>query len=279
VGLAALAVAASAHATLEIPPLEGRVNDRAGVLSRQQATDLERRLARFEDETSHQIVVLTLPTLAGEPIEEFALRVAESWEIGRAGLDNGIVLVVVPDDREARIEVGYGLEGVVPDAIAKRVLEDVMFPRFRSGDLAGGIEAGVAALMKAARGEAIPNERRSRGRRGAWDPLSAVFFSSLLASFVAIPFRRSRRRALGAAVGAVVSGGLTYLFLHLLGWTALAFGVGALFAWFATSENWEGGGGGLGDYGWGGGWSGGGGGGGFGGGGGGFGGGGASGRW
>ncbi len=221
-------------------------------------------------------MVLTVPTLAGEPIEEFALRVAETWGIGHAGLDNGIVVVVAPDDRQARIEVGYGLEGVVPDAIAKRVLEDVMFSHFRSGDLAGGIEAGVDALMKAARGERIPATRRPRADEGpSADPATLVVWTSVLAFLVAAPFRR--RRVQGAVAAGAVSGVVTYVVLRVLAWAGVAFALGALVGWFATSPGTLRRGLGRSGSGWDGGWSGGGGG--FGGGGGGFGGGGASGRW
>ncbi len=249
--------------------------DQADVLPPERERDLESRLTAFEAETSHQIVVLTVPTLAGEPIEDFSLRVAETWAVGHEGLDNGIVVVVVPGDREARIEVGYGLEGVVPDVIAKRVLEDRMFPRFRAGDFGGGIEAGVETLMQAARGEAIPLARRPRSGGAGADPISTLIFSSILASFVATPFARAKRRAMGALVAGAVGAGITYFWLRLLPWAALAFGAGALVGWLATAPG--SGRGRFGDYS--GGWSGGGGGGGFRGGGGGFGGGGASGSW
>jgi hypothetical protein len=115
---AGLLPAGIAHAELPVPPLRGRVNDLAGTLDPDVAARLEGRLADFERETTHQIAVLTIPSLEGEPIEPFALRVAEAWRLGQAGVDNGILLVVAPRDRRARIEVGYGLEGVVPDAIA-----------------------------------------------------------------------------------------------------------------------------------------------------------------
>jgi uncharacterized protein len=244
---------------------------------------LEAKLAVFEQETTHQIAVLTVLTLEGEPIESYALRVAETWKLGQKGLDNGLLLVVAPQDRRARVEVGYGLEGVVPDAVAKRVLEDAAIPYFRRNDYASGIEVGVDALMAAARGETIPIERRP-AREGSphEDPLSAVFFGAILALVFSAPFRRVR--PLGALVGGTASGGLTWLLLASLGWAAVGFLLGALLGGIGPGmtgggrrgRGWQGpvfvpGGGGFGGGGFGGG--------GFRGGGGGFGGGGASGSW
>lgn len=277
--IAALVLATTAAAELAVPALSARVTDRADLLPPERERALEAKLAAFERETSHQLALLSVASLEGEPIESFALRVAEQWQLGQPGLDNGILLVVASQDRQARIEVGYGLEGAVPDAVAKRVLEDVMIPRFRAGDLAGGIEAGVDALLRAARGEEIPAERRPQPllrSRGALDPLPTVFFVALLASFFSAPLRR--RRPLAALVGGGASGLIAWLLLASLAWAALA---GVLGAWFgaagpaALGRGYRGFGRAGGGFGRGGGF----GGGGFRGGGGGFGGGGASGRW
>lgn len=278
--LAVLLPAVATLATLEVPELRGRVNDLAGLLDPGRARALDARLARFEEETSHQVVLLTVPSLQGEPIEEFALRVAESWRIGHAGLDNGAILVVVPEDRKARIEVGYGLEGVVPDVVAKRILEDVLFPSFRQGRMAEGIEAGVDALMSAARAERIELDRRPERRPagGSELPLSEVFLASIVGTLVAAPFRSGRRALPGALIAGLVAGGLTYLLVRALPWALLAFGVGALLVWLGVigaagrhGSGWTGfGSGGRFGGGFGGGFSGGGGG---------FGGGGASGSW
>ena len=282
---ALLLVARLAGAEVAVPALTARVTDLAELLSPAHERALEAKLAAFEGETSHQIAVLTVPSLEGEPIESYALRAAEQWKLGHKGLDNGMLLVVASQDRAARIEVGYGLEGVVPDVVAKRVLEDTLFPRFRAGDFEGGLDAATDALMRAARGEEIPSERRPQPvlrQRSVMDPLPAVFFASLLASFLAMPFRRGAR-PLGALVGGGASALLTWLILASLGWAALAALLGA---WLGAAGPALGGGGrrgggmvfpggfGGGGFGRGGGF-----GGGFGGGGGGFGGGGASGRW
>jgi uncharacterized protein len=261
-----------------VPALQGRVNDLAGALDAAAAARLEQSLAEFEAETSHQIAVLTVPSLEGEPIEPFALRVAEAWRLGHEGADNGILVLVAPRDRRARIEVGYGLEGAVPDAIAKRVLEDVMFPHFRRGDFGAGIEAGVGALMQAARGERVSLPPAREGAPHA-DPLAVVFFAALLGTLLASPLRGVRRPAASLAGGAV-GGGLAWLLLASLGWSAAAFAV-AFALGLVAPEALAGRRGGGPVFaprgGWGGGF--GGGGGGFRGGGGGFGGGGASGSW
>jgi uncharacterized protein len=274
------AAAPAAAAPLEVPALRARVNDLARLLPADRRAALEERLARFEDETAHQIVVLTVPSLEGEAIEDYSMRVAERWKIGHRGLDTGVIVVVVPADRAARIEVGYGLEGVIPDAVAARVLRERMVPLFRAGRMVDGVEAGIEALMAAARGEVIPPARRPRGApppAGGADPLALVLFQSLLASFVGAPFRRGRLRAVGACLGGGAAALLTYLVLRSLPWAALALALGALFGWFGPAA---GGGrarrGGYAPGGFGG-FSGRGGG--FSGGGGGFGGGGASGRW
>jgi len=264
-----------------VPALTARVTDLADLLPPAREQALEAKLARFERETSHQLAVLIVPTLEGEAIESFSMRAAEKWQLGQHGLDNGMLLVVSSQDRQARVEVGYGLEGVVPDVVAKRVLEDVLFPRLRAGDFAGGLDAATDALMQAARGEVIPAERRPSAQlraRGEVDPLPTVFFVALLASFLATPFRRGARQ-LGALVGGGASGLIVYLLLASLGWAALAALLGGFFGAAGGLGGGRRGGfgypGGFGGGGFGGGF----GGGGFGGGGGGFGGGGASGRW
>ena len=223
--------------------------------------------------------MLTVPTTGGEPIESYALRVAERWKLGRQGADNGLLLVVAAQDRRARIEVGYGLEGAVPDAIAKRVIDDVMVPRFRAGDFPGGLEAATQALMAAARGEAVAVERPP-ARRGAphQDPTAALIFAVLFGALLSMPLggRQPGRSLLAGGL----AGGLAYLLLASLGWAVLSF---VLAAFFSGSGGMSGRGGRFGGPmflpggGFGRGY--GGGGGGFSGGGGGFGGGGASGSW
>jgi len=270
----ALALAdTAAHAERTVPPLRARVNDLADLLPADAEDRLEQQLAAFERDTTHQIAVLTVPSLDDEPIESLSLRVVEAWKLGRADADNGILLLVSAGDRRARIEVGYGLEGAVPDVVAKRILEDVLFPRFRAGDFAGGIEAAAEALIQAARGEegSALARSRQRDRAGGQDRLGTVFFLSFLGMLVALPFRSAtKRKPLAAVVGGGVTAGLVQIFVGVLPWTLLGLALGALLGWFAPMGS-PGRRGGVG------GWSGSRGG--FGGGGGGFGGGGASGSW
>ena len=152
----------SAAAALDVPALRGRVNDHANVLQSNQAQSLEAQLAQLERDTGHQVAVLTVPTLDGEDIEGFSIRVAENWKIGKKGYDNGAILVVAIKDRKLRLEVGYGLEGVMPDAIAKRVTADYIVPYFRQQDYGGGIVAGIAAIDKILRKEPLPETARKK---------------------------------------------------------------------------------------------------------------------
>lgn len=149
---------------IDVPPLRGRVNDYAAVMSQDQLRSLESRLAQFEQETGHQVAVLTIPTLDGEDIEGFSIRVAENWKIGKKGFDNGVILVVAIKDRRIRLEVGYGLEGVLPDAIAKRITSEYIVPRFRSQDYGGGIVGGIDAVLKVIKKEPLPESARKKGR-------------------------------------------------------------------------------------------------------------------
>jgi uncharacterized protein len=146
-------VAAPARA-LEVPYLSGRVVDNAELLSPQARERITQQLKAHEDATGNQIAVLTVPSLEGESIEDFAVRVFEAWKLGRQGQDNGVLVVVAPQDRRMRIEVGYGLEGALTDVAAARIIRDVMTPRFKAGDFDGGVEQGVQAIIRVLSGEA-----------------------------------------------------------------------------------------------------------------------------
>jgi uncharacterized protein len=161
-----LLLLSSVAAALDVPALRGRVNDYANVLQSNQVQSLESELAQLERDTGHQVAVLTVPTLEGEDIEGFSIRVAENWKIGKKGYDNGVILVVAVKDRRLRLEVGYGLEGVLPDAIAKRVTADYIVPYFRQQDYGGGIVAGIAAVDKVLRKEPLPESARKKQDRG-----------------------------------------------------------------------------------------------------------------
>lgn len=260
-------------AQLAIPPLTARVTDLAGLLSVAQRQALEDKLARFEQEKGSQIAILIVPSTQPETIEQYGIRVAEAWRLGRQGVDDGVLLLVARDDRALRIEVGYGLEGVIPDAAAKRIIEEIIVPRFRAGDYAGGLDAGVAALTGLISGEPLPPPRPVASAGGGPHPLLpvAMMFAFVLSGV--LRFLLGRLTAAGI-VGTVAFFGAWWL----LGSLIAALFVAAVAFIITLSGNTRGSlGSGRGGFG---GWGGGGfGGGGFRGGGGGFGGGGASGRW
>lgn len=273
--LLALCLHAHARAEISVPPLAARVTDLVGALPAPRRAALEQRIAAFEQARGSQIAVLILPTTDGEDIAAFGIRVADAWRLGRKGVDDGAILILAMQDRALRIEVGYGLEGTIPDAVGKRVIEEIIVPYLRTGDVAGGVEAGVARIMRLMEGEPLPPPSRRGMPVDEWIP-AALFAVFVLGGVL----RAMLGRALGAGVAATLGGLGAWLLLGSL----VAGLVVALLAFVAVLLGGRGGGfipGGMGRGGFGGGGFGGGGfgGGGFGGGGGGFGGGGASGRW
>lgn len=274
-----LAFLAPVHAEVAVPALKSRITDLTGTLTAEQKNSLEQRLAAFEAAKGSQIAVLMLPSTKPEEIEQFSIRVAEAWKIGRKGTDDGLILVVAKDDRRLRIEVGYGLEGAIPDAVAKRVISETITPRFKAGDYHGGITAGIDQLIRLVEGEKLPppaaSERQSKSGSGERDPtdyLMPAFFFLLIAG-------AALRAMLGRFPGALATGALA----GVLAWVLFSVGIAAIAAFIAfmfTLMNSVTRGSGLGGISYGGGSSsGGGGGGGFSGGGGSFGGGGSSGSW
>lgn len=268
---------------LEVPQLRGRVNDYANMLSPGTSQRLEQALADFESSDSTQIVVLTVNSLEGESLEEFAIKVAEAWKIGQAKLDNGAILLIAKQERKIRIEVGRGLEGVLTDLVSGRIIRGDISSQFKKNDYDAGIAAGVSSIMQVVRGEyqAQPRDLK-QGKKGA-NPV----FTLLVFLLVAVVFLGSFSKFLGAAAGAaglsligfLTFPGLGILILALLGAAGFVLGLVVTFL-FGGGHGFGGGFGGpfIGG-GFGGGSSGDGGFGGFSGGGGSFGGGGASGDW
>lgn len=278
--------APQAHA-LDVPALTGYVNDQAGMISPRAKTTLERELQTFEQSDSTQIVIVTIPSLQGEVLEEFSIKVAEKWKIGQKGRDNGVILLVSKEDRKIRIEIGKGLEGKLTDLMTGRIIDLAIKPRFKAGDFDGGFIAGVHALIDASRGEfkAEPQSTRKQKTRGAGNFSRLIPF--LIFGGIALLMLGNISKALSGAAGAVGLPAIVSLLLSPVGLVSaliLAF-VGLLAGLFLPALFSAGGrGGGLGGGFYGGGFGGGGfgdsgGSGGFGGGGGDFGGGGASGDW
>lgn len=195
--IVALCILASAALCLEIPPLESRVNDRAGILSPQTVERLERELAALEQRESTQIVLLTLPSLEGDSMESFGIRLAEAWKIGQKGRDNGAILIISRDDRKIRIEVGRGLEGLLTDLVSGQIIRNEIAPRFKAADYDGGVAAGIAAIAKAVSGEFKAEAPTSKARRHGPAPVTLI-----LAVAVACIFAGSISRMLGVIVGA-----------------------------------------------------------------------------
>ena len=271
-GLAlALLVPVLGSAQVAVPPLAGHVTDLTATLTSAQKESLEQTLAAFEARKGSQLAVLLLPTTAPEGIDQYALRVAEQWKIGRAKVDDGAILVVAKDDRTLRLEVGYGLEGALSDIVSKRIISDTIVPRFKQGDYYGGIDAGVAQIIRVVDGEALPAPASQRTQGP--DDLRQMFPFLLI---VVLVVGGVLRNTIGKLAGSVVTGALVgVLAWLLLGAVLLAVLAGLV----ATVVTLLGGGAVLRGIGGMGGGRGGFGGGGFRGGGGGFGGGGASGRW
>ena len=266
-----------AGAQIAIPPLTGRVTDQTATLTVEQKADLEQTLQAFEARKGSQIVVHIVPTTAPETIEQYALRVAEQWKPGRKKIDDGVILLVAKDDRTLRIEVGYGLEGALTDATSKRIISEIIVPRFSQGDFHGGIRAGVDQIMRVIDGEPLPPP--DNGRSG---DLSDIESYVPIIFMIALFLGGVLRAALGRLPGALVTGGAVAVVAWLVvGVVSIALGAGVLALLFTLlGGGGIGGTGGMGRGGYRGGSGGfGSGGGGFGGGGGGFGGGGASGRW
>lgn len=154
--LLALLCSGLLHADVPVPPLQAHVTDTVGLLSADQRAALEQKLVAFEQRKGSQLAVLTVASTAPEAIEQYGIRVAEAWKLGRKGTDDGLILLVARDDHAVRIEVGYGLEGVVPDAVANRVIDEILAPHFRDGDFAGGIDAAMTRLIGLIDGEPLP---------------------------------------------------------------------------------------------------------------------------
>lgn len=272
--LAGFGIVHAAGELVAIPPLTSRVVDLSATLSAEQQAALENRLREFEQRKGSQIAVLIVPSTRPEAIEQYAIRVAEQWKVGRKKVDDGAILVVARNDRAVRIEVGYGLEGALNDATVKRIIDDIIVPRFRQNDYDGGINAGVDGMIKVIDGEPLP----AAGRPSQTGDIPDVGQLLPVVLVAAVALGGVLRSMFGRMGGAVATGGLiglaAWFIAGLLSSAILAGIVGFLFALLGGGHGGLGGvflghghgrrGGGLG---------------GFRGGGGGFGGGGASGRW
>ena len=265
-----------------VPPLTSRVTDLTGTLSGGAVARIEAKLKDFEAKKGSQVAVLIVPTTQPEEIEQYGIRVEDTWKLGRKGVDDGVYLIVAKNDRRVRIEVSYGLEGALPDAVANRIITETITPHFKQGDFDGGVEAGVNQIISVINGEPLPAPDRKWERHGGLGNLLPVL---LIVVFVVSGVLRAMfGRLFGSLATGGLAGGIVWLLSHLI---PIGVGAGLLAFLFAmltggSRSGWTSGGGfggGLGGFGGGFGGGGFGGGGGFSGGGGGGGGGGASGSW
>lgn len=222
--LCSIFVASQASAAPEIPPLTGRVVDLAGLLSPASEAELSSLLAAHESKSSNQVVVLTVPDLQGHDIAGFALETAREWALGQDGRDNGVLILIAKKEKKMRIEVGYGLEGDLPDAWAKRIIQSEMRPAFKQGDFDGGIMNGTQAVVGAIEGSYTPAEPKESGKETLFIPLglvSIIGLSGLLKGKVPSQY-------LNGGIGGSFAGGMVGLatgtwYLGVL--AALAFGL------------------------------------------------------
>jgi uncharacterized protein len=212
-----------AFALVAVPQLTGRVVDQTGTLSSGDIAQLTQTLADLERRKGSQIAVLIVPTTDGEAIEPFSLRVAEAWKIGRKKVDDGALLVIAKNDRRLRIEVGYGLEGVLTDVTSKRIIDEVITPKFKSGDFAGGISAGIGKMIGLINGEKLPEPEPPH-----WDGINFDVFNPFWLFFAFI-ISGVFRHALGRLIGSIATGGaVAILVWFLFGGLAAALGIGVL---------------------------------------------------
>lgn len=215
-------------ALVEIPELTARVTDLTQTLSQSEQAALETKLQVFEQRKGSQIVVLIVPTTQPEEIEQYATRVVQEWKIGRKKIDDGLMVLIAKDDRRIRIEVDGGFQGAVPDIYAKRIISEVITPKFKQGDFYGGIESGLNSLIDLVEGEPLPEPVHNQASQSQFsDMLPFIFIGGLiLGTFL--------RAAFGTFLGSAANGGIMGSIVLLLGYGLVGSGVFALVAFIFT---------------------------------------------
>ncbi len=214
----------SAFAEVVVPPLTAHVTDLTNTLESSQVQSLDTQLAEFEKTKGSQLVVLMLPTTQPETIEQYSLRVVEKWKLGRKKVDDGALLIIAKDDRKMRIEVGYGLEGALNDATAKRIIAEVITPPFKQGNFAMGIEAGLQSIMQVVGGEPLPPSVAQRGDKAAPNFETMIVLVFVLVVVVGGVLRTMLGRLPAASlVGGIAGGVAWWILMPVLG--AVAVGV------------------------------------------------------
>lgn len=224
----ALAFGLSAHAELvAIPKLEKHVTDLTATLDVTQQSALEAELSRFETTKGSQIAILIVPTTQPEDIAQFGIRLAEAWKIGRDKQDDGVIIVVAKDDRKTRIEVAYGLEGAIPDAMAKRIVDETLKPYFKRGDFAGGLMQASQQLMALIQGEKLPAPAKQNTNTDLMALLPLLMFGTIITGVLL-------RGLLGTMLGSSLNAGLVGLLVWMLGGALLVAILAGLAAFIFT---------------------------------------------
>lgn len=209
-GLLVFLVLAAPAQAQQFPALTGRVVDQAGILPADQKAALEQTLAEHEAKTGEQVVVATVSSLGGKEIEEYGVDLARAWALGEKGKNNGVLLLVAPNERAVRIEVGYGLEGELTDAISKLIIEGSILPRFKAGDMPGGIRRGVEDIVAVLSGDADAFRKRAAERvsqeDSVWSGGTVLLFMFVMFVILQI-FGGGRRRRYGGGLGPIIMGG------------------------------------------------------------------------
>ena len=215
-------------ALAEIPDLSARVTDVTGTLSSAEKSQIEAKLSAFEQKKGSQIAVLIVPTTQPEDIAQYSIRVVEKWKIGREKVDDGVLVLLAKDDRKMRIEVGYGLEGAIPDLYAKRIISEVMAPKFKQGDFGGGLSDGVDKLIGLVDGEALPApEARAANALDIGNLLPMLLFGGMISGLIL-------RSKFGTFFGSALNGGLIGGILFVLGTAVLGAAMLGFIAFFIT---------------------------------------------
>ncbi len=237
-----------ASAEVPVPPLKARVTDLTSTLSADQARTLEQKLAALEARKGSQVAVLLVPTIQPETVEQYAIRVFDQWKLGRKDVDDGVLLLIAKNDRKLRIEVGRGLEGAIPDAYAKRIIDEEITPRFKQGDFHGGIEAGVARITKLIDGEPMPAPKRPVSSTSSEpDYLNWMFYGFIAVMLIGGLLRSIFGRFLGSGIVGAAAGVVAFV---LIGVVPAAIVVVVAFLLTLFNEGGSGGGWSSGGGGW-----------------------------
>jgi uncharacterized protein len=224
--------ACAAFADVAVPPLSGRVVDQTGTLSSDTIATLTQTLRGLELRKGSQVAVLIVPTTQPETIEQYSIRVAEAWKIGRKKVDDGALLVVAKDDRKLRIEVGYGIEGALTDVTSKRIIDEIITPKFRNGDFSGGISDGVEKIIGVIDGEPLPAPAPRRQEREEPNSFLMSFLNPLnpFSIFAVLILGGAFRRLFGRLFGSVAAGGLIGVLAWFIAGSLIVSGIAAVIA-------------------------------------------------